>query len=263
MYVDAMFHIDSRDRADIELMAIAGLTDVVTVAGCNTTGDITSQAVLDIFDRNLTYDKNRCREVGIKLYVEFGLNMICVPPDWERVVESIPRYYEMDDVVGVGEIGLEPKSKNADLALQEVILRRQLEIAKEISAPVAFHTPHTDKASWIKKYIDIIDSVGIDRNQIAIDHCSGDVVAMVLDAGFWATVTVQPWRGVTPDMAASWLQDVSLDRVFLSTDTNTSGLSDPLGVPKTALKMKLKGFSDDDIRAVTYNNARAFLNLPG
>jgi hypothetical protein len=176
-------------------------------------------------------------------------------------VEAIPTYLAKPGVVGVGEIGLEPKSPNADLDLQMVILKRQLELAREHNAPVWLHTPHGNKVSWVETYLKLIDEMKMDRDKVAIGHCNGDVIKTIQDAGLWADLTVQPWRGVTPSDASTWLQEANLDRIFLSSDSNTTNMSDPLGVPKTALAMRMQGFSQGDIKKVTYDSAYRFFNL--
>ena len=50
------------------------------------------------------------------------------------------------------------------------------------------------------------------------------------------------------------LKDTELDNVLVDSDSSLRYGSDPLGVPKTALEMKMQGFSEKEIKKIFYEN---------
>lgn len=263
--IDAHVHIDSLNRAHLEAMALAGITAVVAQVGGPARGGVvvSPQTMFDLYERWIKYDSLRAREFLIDTYVAVGISMVCVPTDYEKVIEALPQYLSREKVVAIGEIGLEPSSQTCpDLAKQEEVVKAQLKVAKEYATPVAFHTPIKDKPKWVEQYFGLIAEAKLKPSQVVIDHAdSSSVVKMITDAGFTAGITVQPWRKVTPLDAAKIMETADLDRVILNSDSAILTASDPLGVPKTALEMRKLGFKEEDIRKVVYDNAKRVFNL--
>jgi predicted metal-dependent TIM-barrel fold hydrolase len=262
--IDAHVHIDSLNWSHFEAMALAGVTAVVAqVGGPNRGGvTVTSQTIFDLYERWIKYDSLRTRGFLIDTYVAVGISMVCVPTDYEKVIDALPRYLQEEKVVAIGEIGLEPNSETCpDLGKQEEILKAQLKVAKDHGVPVAFHTPFTEKPKWVERYFGLIEEAKLEPDKVVIDHADSSSLKMITEAGFTAGLTVQPWRKVTPPDAAKMVETADLDRVILDSDSAISLASDPLGVPKTALEMRKLGFREEDIRKVVYDNAKRFFNL--
>jgi len=261
--VDPHIHIDSRTRDDLASMAIAGITAVVTQTYYpHLNLSVTSQTVLDIYERAIKFETWRGKQELIDVYVGIALNPVNIPLDYEKVLEAIPQYLMEEKVVAIGEIGLEPGSQTCpDLTRQREILRAQLKIAKEHDIPVVFHTPHLDKETWVEQYLDLITQEKVAPSKVVIDHADASVTKKILDFGCNVGITVQPWRGLGPQDAAKILKDCDLGSVLIDSDCNVTLPSDPLSVPKTALEMKRIGFSEDDIRQVVFENPARIFNL--
>ena len=261
--IDPHIHIDSRTREDLASMAIAGITAVVTLTYYpHLNLPITSQTILDYFERAINFESWRGKQELIDVHVGIAVNPVSVPPDYNEVLEVIPRYIAEKRIVAIGEIGLEPGSQTCpDLACQKEILRTQLKIAKEHGLPVVFHTPHLDKESWVEQYLDLITQEKVEPSKVVIDHADASVTKKVFDFGCNAGITVQPWRGLEPKDAAMILKDCDLHRVLIDSDCNVTMPSDPLSVPKTALEMKRVGFSQSDIKQVVFENPMRIFKL--
>ena len=261
--IDPHIHIDSRTREDLASMATAGITAVVTLTYYpHLHLPITSQTLLDYFERVINFETWRGKQELIDVYVGVALNPVNIPPDYERVLEAIPKYVAGERVVAIGEIGLEPGSQTCpDLTRQKEILRAQLKIAKEHGIPVVFHTPHSDKETWVEQYLELIAQEKVEPNRVIIDHADASVMEAILNFGCNAGITVQPWRGLGPQDAAKILKDCDLDNILIDSDCNSTLASDPLSVPKTALEMKRIGFSEDDIKQVVFKNPVRIFNL--
>ena len=261
--IDPHIHIDSRTREDLASMAIAGITAVVTLTYYpHLNLPITSQTILDYFERAINFETWRGKQELIDVYVGIAVNPVSIPPDYNEVLKVIPKYIAEKKIVAIGEIGLEPGSQTCpDLACQKDIVMAQLKIAKEHGLPVVFHTPHLDKESWVEQYLDLITQEKVEPSKVVIDHADASVTKKVFDFGCNVGITVQPWRGLGPKDAAMILKDCNLDSVLIDSDCNSTMPSDPLSVPKTALEMKRIGFSEDDIKQVVFENPVRIFNL--
>lgn len=261
--IDPHIHIDSCSRNDLDLMAISGINKVVSPTYYpHRHLSLTSNTILDVYERAIKFETWRAKQHLIEVYVAISLNPVCIPRDYHRVLEAIPKYLSEERVIAIGEIGLEPASETcSDLGIQTEIVKEQLKIAKHFDRPVIFHTPHSDKVKWVDQYLKLITEQGIEPNKVIIDHVDSTVLRKISDFGCYSGITVQPWRGLSPLNAAEILKNSNLDFTFVNSDCNGTLPSDPLSVPKTALQMRIAGFSEDDIRRVTLKNPLKVYNI--
>ena len=258
--IDPHIHMDSIKRADLEAMALAGVVTIIADAG--PLPALSAQGVLEFYDRTFSWDIPRAAEFLIDTYVTIGINMLCIPPDWEKVIDALPKYLGKPKVVGIGEIGIDPRSFTCpDLDKQEDVLRAQLEVVKEYDTPVRLHTPPMDKMKWLEQHFKRVDEFKLDKEKVVISHADPEVLKTIIDFGCIAEITVQAWRKLGPEDAAKMLQDAPLDRVMVDSDSSLRVTSDVLAVPKTVLEMRKLGFKDEDIRKVVYDNPRRVFNL--
>jgi predicted metal-dependent TIM-barrel fold hydrolase len=244
-------------------MATAGITTVVTLTYYpHLQLPITSQTLFDLFERHINFETWRGKQELIDVYVGIALNPVNIPPDYNKVLEAIPKYIAERKIVAIGEIGLEPGSKTCpELNIQKEVLRAQLKIVREYGLSAVFHTPHLDKDTWVEQYLYLIEQERVEPSKVVIDHADASVTKKIFDFGCNVGVTVQPWRGLRPQDAATILKDCNLDRVLIDSDCNGTSPSDSLSVPKTALEMKRIGFSENEIKRVVFENPGRIFNL--
>jgi predicted metal-dependent TIM-barrel fold hydrolase len=258
--IEPHVHMDGINRASIEQMALAGIVAVVADAG--PLPAMSAQGVLEYYDRTFSWDVPRAAEFLIDTYVTIGINMLCIPPDWEKVIAALPRYLKKDKVVGIGEIGVDPRSFTCpDLGKQEEVLRAQLKVAKDYNMPVRLHLPPMDKMKWLEQHLKRVEEFKLEEEKVVISHADSLVLKAILDSGCIAEITMQPWRKLGPEEAANMLKDIPLDRVMLDSDAALRVASDVLSVPKAALQMRKLGFKDEDIEKVVFDNPRRVFNL--
>jgi hypothetical protein len=263
--IDTQVQMDAVHWNELEVMALAGIVAVIADSAPRTSPKPTAQWTLDYFDRTLNYDSVRAAEFFIDTYVLVGINMHFVPPDYEKIIDALPRYLSQPKVVGVGESGLDPKSlSKTGMATQEEIVRSELKLTKEHGKAALLHLPWfpAERAPLVERYFELIDEVKIDPGKVVITHADSSLIKMIVDFGCIAGIAVQPWRKLTPDDAARMLQSIPLDRVVLNCDVGPKLASDVLGVPKTALEMRKLGFKEGEIRKVVYDNPKRVFNLP-
>jgi uncharacterized protein len=260
--IDTHVHMDSLERAALELMSLAGVKAVVADAAPMPGLAPAWQSVIDFIERTLGYDTIRGGEFFIDVYVMIGINMFFVPHDYRNIFDLIPKYMKRDRVVGIGEIGLEPRSETCpDLQKQEEIVKFFLKIAKDYDKTVLFHTPPTDRLKWVERYFKLIDDANLNTQKVIISHVDSSILKMVTDFGCIAGITVQPWRKMMPADVAKMIKNAEMDRILIDSDSSLRFGSDPLGVPKTALEMKKLGFTDDEIKKVVYENPIRIFDL--
>ncbi len=250
-FFDPHIHMTSRTTDDYQAMADAGIVAIIEPAfwlGQPRTGVDTFR---DYYSSLVGWERFRSSQFGIKHYCTIGLNSREANNEAlaEQVMEILPLFIYKEGVVGVGEIGFDDQT-----AAEDKYYRLQLELAKEASMPVQIHTPHRDKKKGTSRSMDIALEHKLDPYTVIVDHNNEETVKEVLDRGFWAAFTIYPFTKMGNERMVEIVKQYGTERIMINSAADW-GISDPLAVPKTAALMKDHGFSDEDIRMVTYQNA--------
>jgi hypothetical protein len=177
--------------------------------------------------------------------------------------------------VAIGEIGFDPRSEICrDLRTQEQAVRAQLKIAKAQNLPVVVHTPPDsgqvkvalkekyDKKLFLVKSLELVHEAGLPPGRVLLDHSDKEEwIRMALDHGCYAGITIQEWRGISPELAARWAEEFGPERILLNSDTSTMP-SDRLGVPKAVFHLRKRKVAEEKIQNIVYQNPIAFFHLP-
>lgn len=130
---------------------------------------------------------------GLECYYLVGVHPRSIPPDLKpEDINSLLLPY-LDDPLckGIGEIGLETKDTK-----QKEIFSAQLELGRQLGAEnqiTGLHTPRSDKLAVTQATLKILTDHYIDlKAKIVIDHCTVETIKSVLEAGFWAGITLSP-----------------------------------------------------------------------
>jgi uncharacterized protein len=174
----------------------------------------------------------------------------------EEVLEIIPEFLDRPNVLGIGEIGLNKNSRN-ELA----VLERHIALAARHDQLILVHTPHLeDKLKGTKLIIDALENERrISPERVIIDHVEEHTVRLVLDAGFWAGMTLYPETKCTPARAIDILDVCGVERIWMNSACDW-GVSIPLAVPLAAFEMRRRGYPDESIDRVIYQNPVRFLS---
>ena len=176
------------------------------------------------------------------------------------MIKIIPEFLKKENVLGVGEIGLNKNSKN-----EVAIFEEQVQLALDHDQLILIHTPHLeDKLKGTKLTIDILNQFsGIQPNRVLIDHVEEHTVKQVVEAGFWAGITLYPESKCTPPRAVDMLEQYgSTDRLWMNSACDW-GISDPMALPKAILELRKRGFDDAAIDKFVYQNPLKFLRQSG
>ncbi len=174
----------------------------------------------------------------------------------QDVISLIPKFINRPNVLGIGEIGLNKNSRN-----ELKVLEMHIEVAAQHDQLVLVHTPHLeDKLKGTRLIIDALKGdKRIRPERVIIDHVEEHTIQLVLDAGFWAGMTLYPESKCTPARAIDMLEVYGNERIWMNSACDW-GVSVPLAVPRTALEMKRRGHTAELVDKVVYQNPLKFLS---
>jgi hypothetical protein len=250
--IDTHMHADARSGEDFREMYSAGIETAITCSYYPY--KIPHEMILlNHLNRILEFDTKRANEYGLDLKVALGIHPTNSNVKPETIFESLYGWIESEEIVAIGEIGLE------DLTENEIsIFKQQLDIASETDSKVIIHTPRKNKKEVLKVIMDIIPQ-HIDENQAVIDHINPQVVGDAINTDCMLGLTVQPQK-MDKFEAISILDEYGFDRFLLNSDISNKP-SDPLSVSKTVNELTKQGYKESEIDKVANKNAQKFFKI--
>ena len=259
IFIDPHVHMISRTTDDYEAMRDAGVVAVIEPAFWLGQPRTTRGSFKDYFSMIVGWERFRAGQFGIRHYCTIGLNSKEAnnQPLAEEVMELLPLYAAKEGVVAIGEIGYDDMTPAEDR-----YFGLQLELARELDMLVLIHTPHRNKKEGTSRSMDVCDELDLDPTRVIVDHNNEETVEEVLDRGYWAAFTIYPHTKMGNERMVEIVRRYGTERIFINSAADW-GISDPLAVPKTARLMAERGLPDEQIRAVTYENALAAYGQSG
>ena len=257
-YIDPHIHMVSRTTDDYEKLALAGCVAICEPAFWAGFDRSSADGFYDYFRQITEYEPKRAARFGLKHF-----SWLCINPKEaedlklaDDVMALIPEFINKPNVLGIGEIGLNKNSRN-----ELTIFEKHVQLAEDLDQLVLIHTPHLeDKLKGTRLIIDALKNhPKIKPERVIIDHVEEHTIDLVLDAGFWAGMTLYPESKCSPHRAIDMLEHRQAERIWMNSACDW-GVSDPLAVPKTMLEMKRRGWSAEMIQRVTFGNPVAFMS---
>jgi predicted metal-dependent TIM-barrel fold hydrolase len=252
-------HMFSRITDDYERLALAGVRAVLEPAfwlGQNRTSVGT---FVDYFETLIGWERHRAQQFGIWHFCTMGLNPREANDDRvnKDVLAVLPRYCEKDGVVGVGEIGLDDQT-----AKEEQYMAAQLDLARRHGLPALVHTPHRDKKKGFERCIAIVKDTGFPMERVLLDHGNEETIKITRDLGCWSGFSIYPNTKMDPARMVAIVLEYGVERMIVNSAADW-GISDPLMVPKTVLKLQQAGVNDRDIETLVWDNPVGFFAQGG
>jgi predicted metal-dependent TIM-barrel fold hydrolase len=266
-YIEPHGHMVSRVTDDYQDMVTAGCAAVCEPAFWAGFDRSSVNGFHDYFCQLTDYEPKRAAKFGLPHF-----SWLCINPKESEdvalatdVIGLIPQFLDRPNVLGIGEIGLNKNSRN-----EMKVLEMHVDLAARRDQLILVHTPHLeDKLKGTRLILDVLRSdKRIRPERCIIDHVEEHTIQLVLDAGFWAGMTLYPESKCSPARAVDMLDLYSHERIWMNSACDW-GVSIPLAVPRTALEMKRRGWPADLIDKVIYRNPIQFLGqcpkfkLPG
>lgn len=252
-------HMFSRVTDDYERMALCGVRAVLEPAfwlGQNRTSVGT---FVDYFDTLLGWERFRAQQFGIHHFCTMALNPREANDDRVNadVLAVLPRYLEKDSVLGVGEIGLDDQTPK-----EEKFFAEQVQLAIRHDLPVLVHTPHRDKKKGFERCIDILKESGIPMERVLLDHGNEITIKLTRDLGCYSGFSIYPNTKMDPLRMTKIVVEYGVDRMIINSACDW-GVSDPLMIPRTIVKLQQARVSDADIEQLVWKNPIAFFAQSG
>ena len=251
MLIDPHTHMISRTTDDYEAMAAAGVVAVIEPAFWIGQPRTHVGTYIDYLSSIIGFERFRAGQFGIRHYCTIGLNSKEANDEAlaEGVMEILPRFALKDGVVAIGEIGYDEQTE-----LEDKYFRLQIDLAIELDLPVMIHTPHRDKKRGTTRSMDVCEEHGIDPSKVVVDHNNEETVAEVLDRGFWAAFSIYPSTKMGNARMVDILRQYGAERIIVDSACDW-GISEPLGVAKTAKLALERGIPEENVRLACYQNA--------
>lgn len=257
-YIEPHAHMVSRVTNDYVAMVTAGCAAVCEPAFWAGFDRSSARGFYDYFSQLTEHEPKRAAKFGLPHFT-----WLCINPKEsenlslaDEVLAIIPEFMHAPNVLGIGEIGLNKNSRN-----EIKVLERHADLAAREKQLILVHTPHLeDKHKGTRLIVDLLKSdKRVDPGRVIIDHVEEHTIELVLDAGFWAGITLYPESKCTPPRAIDMVELYGGNRIWLNSACDW-GNSDPLSVPKTALEMRKRGHSQATIDRLIFQNPLTFLS---
>ncbi|MGR3756619.1 MAG: TatD family hydrolase [Tranquillimonas sp.] len=259
MFIDPHAHMISRTTDDYEAMAEAGIVALIEPAFWTGQPRTFVGTYVDYLSSIVGWERFRAGQFGIRHYCTVGLNSKEANNEElaKGVMDWLPRFALKEGVVAIGEIGYDEQTE-----LEDRYFRAQLDLARELGLPVMVHTPHRDKKRGTSRSMDVIEEHGLDPSMVVIDHNNEETVAETLQRGYWAGFSIYPSTKMGNRRMVELLRQYGGERIIVDSACDW-GISDALGVPKTARLALESGIPEETVRAVCYGNALAAYGQSG
>lgn len=257
-YIDPHIHMVSRTTDDYETLAKMGCVGMSEPAFWAGFDRGSADGFRDYFRQLTEVEPARAAQYGIHHFTWLCINAKeAENVELSReVIKMIPEFLDCENVLGIGEIGLNKNTKNEATVFQE-----HVELAVEYDQQILIHTPHLeDKYQGTRMILDMLTSNSkVDRSRVLVDHVEEHTVKYVLDEGFWAGMTLYPVSKCTPARAVDIIEICGAERLCVNS-AGDWGPSKPTAVPDLILEMRRRGHSEALIKKVVYDNPKEFFS---
>lgn len=256
-YIEPHAHMVSRTTDDYQALALAGCQAVSEPAFWAGFDRSSPEGFRDYYRQLTEYEPKRAAKFGIQHY-----SWLCINPKEaddigfaREVMQVIPEFLAAPTVLGIGEIGLNKNTRN-----EMRIFEQHVQLALEHNLLVLVHTPHLeDKWKGTRLILDMLANFSqLERSRVMIDHVEEHTVQAVLDAGYWAGITLYPDSKCSVDRAIDMIEIFGAERLWLNSACDW-GVSDPLAVPKCLLRMRQRGYLASDVAQIALENPLRFM----
>lgn len=210
----------------------------------------------DYFRQLTEFEPSRAAQFGIQHYTWLCINAKeAENVELSReVIAMIPEFINRPNVLGIGEIGLNKNTPN-----EATVFLEHLDLAAQLEQLILIHTPHLeDKLQGTRMILDMLKSdKRLQPERVLVDHVEEHTIGYVLDAGFWAGMTLYPVTKCTPQRAADMIEIYGTDRLCVNS-AGDWGPSKPTAVPDLIIEMRRRGHPESTIRKVVYDNPLTF-----
>ncbi len=259
--IDPHLHVDRMKGKDVETLSMAGVEAAILPTPHLLPWLVSAETLLRMWRNFLNFEVNHAKSLGIDIGVTLGVPFYGL--DTEAVnecLEQLPQYLENENVVGLGEIGLDAGTED-----EVKLFKAQLNIAKEHNLPVIVHTTtpmEPQVVPVVNQIIDVIKGEHFPMDRVVLDHTGRDTLKTRLDSGAMVGLSLC-YDKLRPEDAAEIVFEHpdERDRLLINSEFGYSG-EGYFSVPRAVLSMRRLGLKREEIEKVTWDNPKRLFNLP-
>jgi hypothetical protein len=252
-------HMYARTTEDYERIAKSGIKAVLEPSFWLGEPRKHPGTFFDYFDHLLGFEAIRAKKYGIKHFTALSLN----PKEsnnellFKDVLKELPRYLSNENVLAVGEIGFDSITPQ-----EEESLVKQLLLAKDFSLPVLVHLPHMEKLKGVKRILSILKELNYDMEKVLMDHNDEKTTPLCKEVGVWRGYTIYPITKLSPGRAADIIEYFGMEKALVNSSADW-GPSDPLSVVFLAEELRRRGFGEEKLQRLLWDNPYNFFAQSG
>lgn len=252
-------HLYARTTDDYERLALCGVRAVVEPSFWLGQPRTSVGTFVDYWHAIAGYENQRAQMFAIDQYHTISVNPREANDEGLALeaLAAMPPFLEHERCVAVGEIGYDDITD-----AEENLMVKQIEMAVERDMPLLIHSAHREKRRGTERNFDILREMNVDPDMVLYDHNTEETMDLVRDFGCWGGMTVYPLTKLSPERAANLLETYGHERCMINSSADW-GISDPLMVPKTVLELRRRGWQDERIEELVWNNPRDFYAQSG
>lgn len=257
-YIDPHIHMVSRTTDDYEMLAKMGCVAVSEPAFWAGYDRGSVAGFRDYFEQLTAFEPKRAAWYGIEHFTWLCINAkeaenVSLA---REVIAMIPDFLNRPGVLGIGEIGLNKNTRN-----EAAVFLEHLDLAARTNEQILIHTPHLeDKHQGTRMILDMLTADNrLQRNRVLVDHVEEHTIRPVLEAGFWAGMTLYPVTKCTPARAADMVELYGPERLMVNS-AGDWGPSKPSAVPDFIMELRRRGHPQELITRIVYDNPLRFFS---
>jgi predicted metal-dependent TIM-barrel fold hydrolase len=246
---DALLHARTLRPRDLEDLAFFGVEGGL-VPSDDAIPAATGAAVRRGWDE-VALAVRRLRRAGLAAWGALGVHPRRIPlRGLEALLVDLPRALGRPEVAAVGAVGLDSGGE-----LEERVLSRQLELARELRLPAVASTPWRGKERATRRLLALLREAELDPARVLVTGADARTVRAIRACGYHAGLSLS---GEGLDRAVAIVAALGPEGLVLGTDAGVAG-GDLLALSRAADRLERAGLSEAVVRRVCGGNALAFL----
>lgn len=258
MWFDALLHaraLSARDLSDLRFFEVTG----ALVPSDDAVGPGGAAAVRKGW-RETVAAVRRLRAAGMAAYAALGVHPRRIPArGLEALLAALPEALGRAEVAAVGAVGL-----SEGTPLEERVLLRQLELARELRLPVVAAVPAGGRERLTRRTLALLQEAALEPGQVLLTGVEERTVRAVRACGHLACLSLSaggaPGAGADAgiDQAVRVVTALGPEGLVLGSGAGLSG-GDLLALPRAADRLLRAGLSLAVVRRVCASNALGFV----
>ncbi len=253
---DALLHaqpLRPRDLADLRFFGIEG--------GLVPSGDAIAAATPVAIRKGweeIVLAVRRLRRAGLAAWGALGIHPRRIPlRGLEALLADLPAALGRPEIAAVGGVGLEAGGE-----LEERVLARQLELARELRLPVVVSTPWRGRERITRRVLAVLREAELDPARVLVTGADARTVRPIRACGYLAALSLSGGEGPRAglDAAVRVVAALGPEGLILGSDAGLAG-GDLLALARAADRLTKAGLSEAVAKRVCGGNAVAFLGV--